>query len=79
MLRSMNSAISGLKNHQTMMDVISNNIANVNTTGFKSSRCSPRPSAVRSPGPSAPVDRTASRSGSAWPSPVWTSSTPRVS
>jgi len=38
MLRSMNSAISGLKNHQTMMDVISNNIANVNTTGFKSSR-----------------------------------------
>jgi len=34
----MNSAISGLKNHQTMMDVISNNIANVNTTGFKSSR-----------------------------------------
>jgi len=38
MLRAMNSAISGLKNHQTMMDVISNNIANVNTTGFKSSR-----------------------------------------
>ncbi len=38
MLRAMNSAISGLRNHQTMMDVISNNIANVNTTGFKSSR-----------------------------------------
>ena len=38
MMRSLYSAISGLKNHQTMMDVIGNNIANVNTTGFKSSR-----------------------------------------
>ena len=32
------AAISGLKNHQTMMDVVGNNIANVNTTGFKQSR-----------------------------------------
>ena len=38
MLRSMYSAISGLRGHQEMMDVIANNIANVNTTGFKSSR-----------------------------------------
>jgi len=38
MMRSLYSAISGLKNHQTMMDVIGNNIANVNTTGFKKSR-----------------------------------------
>jgi flagellar hook protein FlgE len=38
MLRSMNSAVSGLKNHQTFMDVIGNNISNVNTTGFKASR-----------------------------------------
>ena len=37
MLRSMFAAVSGLRNHQTMMDVIGNNIANVNTTGFKSS------------------------------------------
>ena len=37
MLRSMFAAISGLRNHQTMMDVVGNNIANVNTTGFKSS------------------------------------------
>jgi flagellar hook protein FlgE len=37
MIRSMFSAISGLRNHQTMMDVVGNNIANVNTTGFKSS------------------------------------------
>ena len=32
------AAISGLKNHQTFMDVVGNNIANVNTTGFKQSR-----------------------------------------
>lgn len=37
MIRAMYSAVSGLKNHQTKMDVIANNIANVNTTGFKSS------------------------------------------
>src|SRR4029078_7934872 len=38
MMRSMFSAISGLKNHQMFMDVVGNNIANVNTTGFKESR-----------------------------------------
>lgn len=38
MMRSLYSAISGLRNHQTRMDVIGNNIANVNTTGFKQSR-----------------------------------------
>ena len=38
MVRSMFSGVSGLKGHQTRMDVIGNNIANVNTTGFKSSR-----------------------------------------
>jgi flagellar hook protein FlgE len=32
------SAISGLRGHQIMMDVIGNNIANVNTVGFKSGR-----------------------------------------
>lgn len=37
MIRSMFSAISGLRGHQTMMDVVGNNISNVNTTGFKSS------------------------------------------
>jgi flagellar hook protein FlgE len=37
MLRSLFSGISGLRSHQTMMDVVANNIANVNTTGFKSS------------------------------------------
>ncbi|GAA2735679.1 flagellar hook protein FlgE [Pedococcus aerophilus] len=38
MLRSLFSAVSGLRSHQTMMDVIGNNIANVNTTGYKSSQ-----------------------------------------
>lgn len=37
MMRSLYSGVAGLKNHQTRMDVIGNNIANVNTVGFKSS------------------------------------------
>ena len=36
MMRSLFSAVSGLKTHQTKMDVIGNNVANVNTVGFKS-------------------------------------------
>ena len=54
MMRSLFSAVSGLRNHMTYMDVISNNIANVNTIAFKASRvtfqdmfgaddCGPRP------------------------------------
>ena len=39
MLRSLFSGVSGLRNHQVRLDVISNNIANVNTVGFKGSRC----------------------------------------
>ena len=38
MMRSMYAAVAGLRNHQIRMDVIGNNIANVNTVGFKSSR-----------------------------------------
>lgn len=38
MMRSMYSGVSGLRIHQTKMDVIGNNIANVNTAGFKASR-----------------------------------------
>ncbi|MBQ8137907.1 MAG: flagellar hook-basal body complex protein [Lachnospiraceae bacterium] len=37
MMRSLFSGVAGLKTHQTRMDVIGNNIANVNTTAFKSS------------------------------------------
>ena len=40
MMRSLYSGVSGLKIHQTKMDVIGNNIANVNTVGFKASRVS---------------------------------------
>jgi flagellar hook protein FlgE len=39
-LRSLFSGVSSLRNHQTMMDVIGNNIANVNTAGYKASRAS---------------------------------------
>lgn len=38
MLRSLYSAISGMRSKQTKLDVIANNISNVNTTGFKGSR-----------------------------------------
>lgn len=38
MMRALFSAISGMKNHMSFMDVVGNNIANVNTIGYKSSR-----------------------------------------
>ncbi|THF81261.1 flagellar basal body rod protein FlgG [Cohnella fermenti] len=38
MLRSLYSGVSGMRGFQTKLDVIGNNIANVNTTGFKASR-----------------------------------------
>ncbi len=38
MIKSMFSGVTGLRGHQNMMDVIGNNIANVNTVGFKASR-----------------------------------------
>ncbi len=38
LLNSLFSGVSGMQNHQSMMDVIGNNIANVNTIGFKGSR-----------------------------------------
>ncbi len=37
-LRSLFAGVSGLRNHQLMMDVIGNNIANINTIGFKAGR-----------------------------------------
>ncbi len=38
LLNSLTTGVSGLRNHQTMMDVIGDNIANVNSIGFKGSR-----------------------------------------
>ena len=38
MLRSLSSAVSGLRNQQTRMDVIGNNVSNVNTVAFKAGR-----------------------------------------
>jgi len=40
MLRSLVSGLSGIRTHQTALDVIGNNIANINTMSFKSSRAS---------------------------------------
>ena len=38
MIRGMYSAVSGLRSHQTMIDVVSNNLSNVNTVGYKGAR-----------------------------------------
>lgn len=38
MLRSLYSGISGMKNFQTKLDVVANNISNINTAGYKKSR-----------------------------------------
>ncbi|MBC8198041.1 MAG: flagellar hook-basal body complex protein [Candidatus Marinimicrobia bacterium] len=38
MLRSLYAGVSGIKNHQTKLDILGNNIANINTVGFKGSR-----------------------------------------
>src|SRR5688572_11724994 len=37
-MRSLFSSVSGLKSHQALMDVVGNNIANVNSTAYKSGR-----------------------------------------
>ena len=38
MLNSLNTGVSGLQQFQSQIDLIGNNIANVNTTGYKSAR-----------------------------------------
>ena len=56
MMRSMFAAVSGLRNHQTMMDVLSSNIANVNTFGYKAQRATFKDSLYQNlSGASAPV------------------------
>ena len=58
MLRSMMAAVSGMRAHQMMMDVVANDIANVNTVGYKASRTSFKDSlsqlqrSAAAPGPS---------------------------
>ena len=56
MLRSMFAAVSGLQAHQTFMDVVGNNIANVNTTGYKAGTVDVR-------GPAQPDDERRGRAG----------------
>ena len=70
MMRGMFSAISGLKNHQVMLDVTANDIANVNTIGYKSARTTFKDSLTQlqrgASGASAPTAaRTRRRSASA--------------
>jgi flagellar hook protein FlgE len=57
MMRSLFSGVSGLKEHQTMMDVVGDNIANVNTVGYKTSRVTfEEMIAQTESGASAPID-----------------------
>ena len=79
MMRSMFAAVSGLRNHQTMMDVLASNISNVNTFGYKSQRVSFKDSLYQNlagagaPVPPAWAAPTRARSAWAWRS---TRSTP---
>jgi flagellar hook protein FlgE len=64
MLRSMYSGISGMKNFQTKLDVIGNNIANVNTFGFKKGRVTFQDLVSQSiSGASAPVTEGVTKGG----------------
>jgi flagellar hook protein FlgE len=57
MLRAMMSGVAGLRTHQTRMDVIANDVANVNTTGYKQSDVTFKETLVttiRSPAPQTP-------------------------
>lgn len=64
MLRSLSSAISGLKNFQTKMDVIGNNIANSETSGFKKSTVSFQDTLYQTlNGASAPTDERGGTNG----------------
>ena len=71
MMRGMFAAISGLKAHQTMLDVTANDLANVNTIGYKSARDDVRGRALAAPArrigarPPASAARTPCRSASA--------------
>ena len=40
MMRSLDSGVSGLSNHQSILDITANNLANISTSGFKGSRVS---------------------------------------
>ena len=65
MMRGMYSAISGLKNHQVMLDVTANDLANVNTVGFKASRVSFRDSLAQYVGTARKVGGRSGGRGSA--------------
>ena len=70
MIRSLYSAVSGLRNHQIRMDVIANNVANVNTTGFKSSRANFQDVLSQTIRPAGGPDTTNNAYGSTNPSQV---------
>src|SRR2546430_795276 len=68
MMRGMYSAISGLRNHQIMLDVTANDLANVNTVGFKASRTSFRDSLAQMQRSGASATTGAAAAGTSPPS-----------
>lgn len=63
MMRSLYSGVSGLKTHQTRMDVIGNNIANVNTVAYKASSMSFQELMYQTTAPATGADATTGRGG----------------
>lgn len=63
MMRSLYSGVSGLKTHQTRMDVIGNNIANVNTVAYKASTMSFQDLMYQTTSSASGADATTGRGG----------------
>ncbi len=63
MMRSMYSGVSGLRTHQTKMDVIGNNIANVNTVGYKSQNITFQELLYQTTSPASGPDAATGRAG----------------
>lgn len=63
MMRALYSGVSGLKTHQTKMDVIGNNIANVNTVAYKASSMSFQELMYQTTAPATGADATTGRGG----------------
>ncbi len=63
MMRALYSGVSGLKTHQTKMDVIGNNIANVNTVAYKASSMSFQELMYQNTSPATGADATTGRGG----------------
>ena len=62
MIRSLNTGVAGIRNFQTSLDVIGNNLANINTVGFKGGRVDFAETLAQTIRPATPATATASGS-----------------